>query len=47
VLANFRQLAGERPVKIHPIVGRLIEPDVLAKLVAAKVDVTTEITPKA
>ena len=35
VLANFRQLAGARPVKIHPIVGRLIEPAVLAKLVAA------------
>ena len=37
VLANFRQLAGERPVKIHPVVARLIDPDVLAKLrVAAK-----------
>lgn len=32
VLANFRQLAGERPVKIHPIVGRLIDPAVLEKL---------------
>ena len=32
VLANFRQLAGERVVKIHPVVGRLIEPDVLERL---------------
>ena len=34
VLANFRQVAGERPVKIHPIVARLIDPDVLKKLKA-------------
>ena len=32
VLANFRQLAGERPVRIHPVVARLIDPDVLEKL---------------
>jgi hypothetical protein len=32
VLANFRQLADDRPIKIAPLVGRLIEPDVLAKL---------------
>ena len=32
VLANFRQLAGERVVKIHPMVGRLIEPEALEKL---------------
>ncbi len=37
VLANFRQLAGDRPVKIHPLVGRLIDPAVLEKLrVASK-----------
>ncbi len=35
VLANFRQLAGEKPVKIHPMVGRLIDPAVLEKLKAA------------
>ena len=35
VLANFRQLAGERVVKIHPLVGRLIEPEALARLQGA------------
>jgi len=35
VLVNFRQLAGERPVKIHPIVGQMIEPGVLGKLMMA------------
>ena len=34
VLANFRQLSGERAVKIHPIVARMIDPDVLEKLKA-------------
>jgi cytolysin-activating lysine-acyltransferase len=34
VLTNFRQLSGERSVKIHPIVGRMIDPDVLEKLKA-------------
>jgi hypothetical protein len=32
VLTSFRQVAGDRPVKIHPIVGRMIDPQVLAKL---------------
>jgi len=34
VLANFRQLSGERAVKIHPLVGRLIDQDVLEKMKA-------------
>jgi cytolysin-activating lysine-acyltransferase len=34
VLANFRQLSGQRDVKIHPIVARMIDQDVLAKLKA-------------
>ena len=36
VLTNFRQLAGERPVRIAPLVGRLIDPDVLQKLKATE-----------
>ena len=32
VLANFRQLAAGRPVKIAPLVARLIDPEVAAKL---------------
>ncbi|MEO9131458.1 MAG: toxin-activating lysine-acyltransferase [Sphingomonas sp.] len=32
VLANFRQLSGERPVKIHPIVARSVDPAVLEKM---------------
>lgn len=32
VLANFRQVAGEKPIKIHPVVARLIDPAVLEKL---------------
>src|SRR3954465_3398002 len=34
VLANFRQLSGERAVKIHPLVARMIDQDVLEKLKA-------------
>ena len=32
VLANLRQLAGGRAVKISPLVARLIDPEVVAKL---------------
>ena len=32
VLANFRQLAGDKSIKVHPMVGRLIDPAVLEKL---------------
>ena len=32
VLANFRQLSGERPVKVHPIVARSVDPAVLDKM---------------
>lgn len=32
VLANFRQVAGDRPVNIHPIVSRSVEPELLKKL---------------
>lgn len=32
VLANFRQIAKDRPVKIHPIVARSVDPEVLEKV---------------
>ena len=32
VLANFRQIAGDRPVKIHPIVARSVDADMLDKM---------------
>jgi hemolysin-activating ACP:hemolysin acyltransferase len=32
VLANFRQVAGDKQIKVHPIVGRLIDPAVLERL---------------
>jgi cytolysin-activating lysine-acyltransferase len=32
VLANFSQVAGDRPVSIHPIVSRSVEPELLEKL---------------
>jgi cytolysin-activating lysine-acyltransferase len=35
VLANFKQLSGERAVKIHPIVARLVDGELLQKLRAA------------
>jgi hemolysin-activating ACP:hemolysin acyltransferase len=35
VLANFRQLSGDREVKIHPLVGRLVDEEILKKLRAA------------
>ena len=36
VLANFRKVAGERPVKIAPLVARLIDPEVATKLRGAE-----------
>ena len=38
VLANFRQLSGERPVKIHPIVARSVDPVLLEKMRVRPVD---------
>jgi cytolysin-activating lysine-acyltransferase len=35
VLTNFRQLSGERAVKIHPLVARLVDAEILEKLRAA------------
>lgn len=32
VLTNFRQVAGERPMKIAPLAARLIDSVVMAKL---------------
>jgi hemolysin-activating ACP:hemolysin acyltransferase len=32
VLANFRQVAGDRPVAIHPIVARSVDPEVLERM---------------
>jgi hemolysin-activating ACP:hemolysin acyltransferase len=37
VLANFRQLSGERDVKIHPIVARLVDKEILGKMKARAV----------
>jgi hypothetical protein len=37
VLANFRQLSGERAVKIHPIVARLVDAEILQKMKAQPV----------
>ena len=35
VLTNFRQLSGARAVKIHPLVARLVDAEILEKLRAA------------
>ncbi len=32
VLANFKQLSGDKPVKVHPIVARSVEAGVLDKM---------------
>ncbi|MEP6275656.1 hypothetical protein [Hyphomonas sp.] len=32
VLANFKQIAGDKAVSIHPIVARSVDPDVLQKM---------------
>jgi hypothetical protein len=32
LLANFKQVAKDRPVKIHPIVARSVDQDVLEKM---------------
>jgi hemolysin-activating ACP:hemolysin acyltransferase len=42
VLANFRQLAGGRAVKIAPLVARLIDPAVAAKLRGAAAETREE-----
>ena len=34
VLTNFRQLSGERPVKIHPLVAQLVDAEILEKMKA-------------
>ena len=34
VLANFRQLSGEREVRIQPIVARLVDAEILQKMKA-------------
>ena len=38
VLANFKQLSGERDVKVHPIVARLVDAEILEKLRKAAAD---------
>jgi cytolysin-activating lysine-acyltransferase len=38
VLTNFRQVVGEKPIKIHPMVARLIDPTVLEKLKLASAE---------
>jgi hemolysin-activating ACP:hemolysin acyltransferase len=37
VLTNFRQLSGERAVKIHPLVARLVDAEILEKMKAQPV----------
>jgi cytolysin-activating lysine-acyltransferase len=34
VLTNFKQLSGERAVKIHPLVARLVDAEILEKMKA-------------
>jgi hemolysin-activating ACP:hemolysin acyltransferase len=34
VLANFKQVVKDKPVRIHPIVGQLVDPAVLEKMKA-------------
>jgi cytolysin-activating lysine-acyltransferase len=41
VLANFRQVLGEKSIKIHPMVARLIDPAVLEKLKLASTEPQT------
>jgi len=38
VLANFSQVAKDKPVSIHPIVGRSVGPEVLEKMRATSRD---------
>ena len=38
LLANFRQLAGQRPIKIAPTVARLIDPEALDTIRVAMED---------
>lgn len=32
MLANFKQIAGDKPVSIHPIVARSVDAQVLEKM---------------
>ena len=45
-LANFRQLAGARPVKTHPLVGWMIDSDLLAIPVPAHMQAATKSSTK-
>lgn len=41
MLANFRQFAGDRPVKVAPLVTALIEPEVAERLRGKKATTAT------
>ena len=43
VLANFRQLSGKRPVKIHPIVARSVDPALLEKMRVRPADAVSSV----
>ena len=32
VLANFKQIVQDKPIRIHPVVARAVDPDVLEKM---------------
>ncbi len=32
LLTNFKQIAGDKPIAIHPIVARSVDPEVLEKM---------------
>ena len=36
VIANFRQVAGERELRLHPLIPRLVDPDALERMGAQR-----------
>ena len=36
VIANFRQVAGERELRLHPLIPRLVDPDALERMGAKR-----------
>jgi hemolysin-activating ACP:hemolysin acyltransferase len=43
VLANFKQVVKDKPIRIHPIVGQLVDPAVLEKMRVRAADTTETI----
>ncbi|WP_254796888.1 hypothetical protein [Sulfitobacter albidus] len=42
MIANFRQVAGEGELRVHPIVGRLVDREMLTRMTGAREAAATQ-----